>query len=100
MEFVSNKGKKVEIEVEGKIYLRHAIKTRFINIGEDYIEIFKEYVSPIYEKGDIVSISEKIISLCQKRIIKREDMRIGFWAKILSKCASHPDTGIGVRRKY
>lgn len=97
MEFICNKGKKVEIQVNGKIYLRHAIKTRFIKQGDDYIELFKEYVSPLYEQGDIVSSCEKIIALCQNRTIKREDIKIGFWARLLSKFASHPkDIGIGV----
>ena len=97
MEFIANKGKKVEIEVGENIYLRHAIKTRFITRGEDYIEIFREYVAPIYKKGDIVSVSEKIVSLCQNRVIERKDMKIGFWAKFLSRFASHPKTaGIGV----
>lgn len=96
MEFYANKGKKVEIEVEGEIYSRHAIKTRFVKQGESYIDVFKEYVSPIYEEGDIISCSEKIIALCQNRIVKREDIKIGFWAKLLSKFASHPDTGVGV----
>ena len=96
MEFFANEGKNVEIEVNGKTYLRHAIKTRFVKQGENYIDIFKEYVSPIYEEGDIVSSSEKIIALCQNRVVKREDIKIGFWAKFLSKFASHPDTGVGV----
>ena len=96
MEFFANEGKNVEIEVNGKTYLRHAIKTRFVKQGEDYIEIFKEYVMPLYEEGDIVSCSEKIIALCQNRVVKREDIKIGFWAKLLSKFASHPDTGVGV----
>lgn len=96
MEFIANEGKNVEIEVNGNIYLRHAIKTRFIKQGESYIDVFKEYVSPIYEEGDIVSSSEKIIALCQNRIVRREDIKIGFWAKFLSKFASHPDTGVGV----
>ena len=52
MEFFANEGKNVEIEVNGKTYLRHAIKTRFVKQGENYIDIFKEYVSPIYEEGD------------------------------------------------
>ena len=30
MEFIANEGKKVEIEVQGEKYLRHAIKTRFV----------------------------------------------------------------------
>lgn len=58
--------------------------------------MFKEYVSPIYQEGDIVSSSEKIIALCQNRIVKRDEIKIGFWAKLLSKFASHPDTGVGV----
>lgn len=96
MEFVSNEGKNIEIEVNGKTYKRHAIKTRFIKQGENYIDIFKQYVSPIYKEGDIVSSSEKIIALCQNRVIKREDIKIGNWAKLLSKFASHPNTGVGV----
>ena len=96
MEFHANEWKNIEIEVNGTTYLRHAIKTRFVKQGEDYIELFREYVLPIYEEGDIVSSSEKIISLCQNRVVKREDIKIGFWAKFLSKFASHPDTGVGV----
>lgn len=96
MEFVSNEGKRIEIEVEGETYLRHAIKTRFVTQNDNYIDIIKQYVSDIYQEGDIISISEKIISLCQKRVIKREEIKVGFWAKTLSKFASHPSTGIGV----
>ena len=96
MEFHANEGKNVEIEVNGVIYQRHAIRTRFVKQGEDYVELFREYVLPLYEEGDIVSSSEKIISLCQNRVVKREDIKIGFWAKFLSKFASHPTTGVGV----
>ena len=96
MEFYANEGKKVQIEVNGKKYMRHAIKTRFVKQGEDYVEVFKEYVAPIYQPGDIISSSEKIIALCQNRVVKREELKIGFWAKLLSRFASHPDTGVGV----
>lgn len=96
MEFVANEGKNVEITVNGVTYMRHAIKTHFVKQGESYIDIFKKYVLPIYQEGDIVSSAEKIIALCQNRVVKREDLKIGFWAKLLSKFASHPDTGVGV----
>ena len=43
MEFHANEGKKVEIEVNGEIYLRHAIKTRFVKQGDSYIDLFREY---------------------------------------------------------
>lgn len=96
MEFMSNEGKEIEIEASGYIYLRHAIKTRFITQNDDYIDVIKEYVSDIYEEGDIISISEKIISLCQNRVIKKEDIKVGFWAKFLSKFASKTTAGVGV----
>ena len=96
MDYYANEGKNIEIEIEGEKYIRHAIKTRFIKQGENYLDIFKEYVLPIYKEGDIISCSEKIISLCQNKVIQRKDVKIGFWAKLLSKFASHPKTGIGV----
>ena len=96
MEFKANEGKSIEILVDDTAYLRHAIKTEFVQEGDSYINIFKQYVEPIYRDGDIISCSEKIISLCQGRVVKREDIDVGVWAKILSKFASHPDTGIGV----
>ncbi len=96
MEFKANDNKKVEIKVGNEVYLRHAIKTKFITTNDEYLKIIEQYVSNIYEKGDILSISEKIISICQNRIVKREDLKIGFWAKLLSKFASHPTTGVGV----
>ena len=96
MELKANDGKKLEMKVGDDTYLRYAIKTKFVEQGDSYIDIFKEYISPIYQEGDIVSSSEKIIALCQNRVVKREEIKIGFWAKFLSKFASHPDTGVGV----
>lgn len=80
MEFIANEGKKVEIGAGGEIYQRHAVKIRFVTTKDNYIDILKEYVSDIYEEGDIISISEKIISICQNKVIKREDIKIGWWA--------------------
>ncbi len=95
-EFKANEGKNVDIEVNGVTYMRHAIKTHFVKQGESYIDVFRQYVSPLYEEGDIVSSSEKIIALCQNRIVKREELPIGFWANFLSKFAGKTTAGIGV----
>lgn len=100
MEFFANPNKKVEIRVDNKTFMRHAIKTHFINIGEDYIELVKRYVSPIYMEGDILFIGEKIISLCQGRVIYAKDVVISPWARFLSKFASSNNHGIGVDNPY
>ncbi len=93
MEFTANEGKNVEIQVGGEVYLRHAIQTRFITDKDNYIDVIREYVSELYEEGDILSISEKIISICQNRIIRREDIRIGGWARFLSRFACRKNRG-------
>jgi len=93
MKFVANEGKNVEIEVENNTYLRHAIKTKFVNTNDNYLEIIKKYVVELYKIGDIISISEKMISICQNRIIRREDIKIGFWARFLSKFACQKNRG-------
>lgn len=100
MEFKALEGKNVEIDVNGEKYLRHAVKTHYIQLGESYIDVIEKYVSPIYEKGDIISISEKIISLCQKRVVYKKDMKVTGLAKFLSKFAMRSDAGVGVDNPY
>ena len=95
MDFVANGSKNVEIETSTGVYLRHAIQTHFVEIGEDYIELVNRYVKPLYEEGDLLSISEKIIALCQKRVVYRKDMKISWLAKFLSRFAiQHNSAGL------
>lgn len=97
MEFHANPGKSVTIDHDGKTYARHAITTHFVEVGESYIDLMERYVKPIYQEGDIVSSSEKIIALCQKRVVYRENMKISWLAKFLSSFATpHTSAGIGV----
>lgn len=100
MEFKALDGKNVEIEVNGEKFLRHAVKTHYIQLGESYIDILEKYVKPIHEDGDIISISEKIISICQKRVVYKKDMKVGPLAKFLSKFAMRSDAGCGVDNPY
>lgn len=100
MEFKALEGKNVEMDVNGVKYLRHAVQTHYIQLGESYIDVIEKYVKPIYEEGDIISISEKIISLCQKRVVYKKDMKVTALAKFLSKFAMRSDAGVGVDNPY
>ena len=100
MEFKALEGKKVEIKVGDNTYLRHAIETHYVQLGESYVDLIKKYVEPIYEEGDIVSISEKVISLCQRRIVYKKDVKVSGLAKFLSKFAMRSDAGVGVDNPY
>ncbi len=96
MEFYANKGKSVTIEVNGKTYARHAIATHFVEVGESYLDLVEKYIKPVYEEGDIISSSEKVIALCQKRIVTEEECKPGFWAKVLSRFVHQTSAGPGM----
>ncbi len=93
---IVNPGKKLTVKTENGSYNRYAIKTHFIGIGEDLGKLIESYVLPFYKPDDIVTISEKIVSLCQKQVVYKKDMTLSPLAKFLSKFASTSSTGIGV----
>lgn len=92
--------KRDDIEVDGIVYERLAIHTHFIARGESYIENLEKYVKPLFEVGDILSISEKVISMCQNNCVDMADVKLGFWAKFLSKFAMRSSAGIGMDEPY
>lgn len=96
MEPSANEHKKIEIQTKDGAFCRYPIRTHFVGIGEDYIGLVERYVKPYYQTGDILSVSEKVISLCQKRIVYKKDMKLTLLAKLLSGFASHSAAGIGV----
>ena len=87
-------------EVDGVRYERYGVKTHFIERGEDYVEILRRYVSPLYEEGDIVTLGEKVISMCQDNTEEMSQVHVGFWAKTLSKFATSNHNGIGMDEPY
>ena len=87
-------------EVDGVRYERYAVKTHFIERGEDYVEVLRRYVAPLYQPGDVVSMSEKVISMCQNNTVRMEDVKVGFWAMFLSKFATSNHNGIGMDEPY
>lgn len=100
MEFYANEGKVVRIQVGERTFDRHAIQTRFVNVGDDYIELVREYVLPVYQPGDILSSSEKIIALCQNRVVREEEVKPSLLAKILCKFVHQTAAGPGAGVPY
>lgn len=86
--------------VDGVEYERIAVQTHFVERGESYIELIEQYVLPLYEKSDILSISEKVISMCQDNVVEKNDVKVGFWAKTLSKFATSNNHGIAMDEPY
>ncbi|MCM1496137.1 MAG: hypothetical protein NC089_10120 [Bacteroides sp.] len=86
--------------VDGHMYERYGIKTHFIEVGEDYIELMKRYVLPFIEEGDIVSTSEKVISMCQSNVVFMQDMKLSWLTKLLSRFGTKTESGIGITEPY
>lgn len=86
--------------VDGIEYERYAIQTHFIERGESYIELIEQYVLPLHRESDILSISEKVISMCQNNVVEKRDVKLGFWAKSLSRFASSNNHGIAMDEPY
>ena len=80
-----NKGKKLETIVDGVTYLRIPIKTRLIQVGDNLMELLKEYALPHIMPGDMLFVSEKIVCICQNRIIHRDKVRMSWLARLLAK---------------
>lgn len=98
----ANPGKCPEITVSGEKYIRHAIRTHYVQVGKDnYIDIISHYVLPLYKQGDIVSISEKIIAICQGRVVYRKDVKVSWLARFLSKFVHKTPAGdhLGIPEK-
>lgn len=96
MELQPNPGKKLIVEVGREKWARYLAKTHFINTKDSLENILEKYVLPCLKKGDIVVLGQKIISILQKRIVYKKNLKVGFWAKFLSKFAKKTPYGFAV----
>lgn len=96
MELNPNQGKKLTVEVRDSQWARYPIKTHFIKQEDSFDVIVQKYIIPIAKSGDIVALGQKIVSIVQKRIIFKKDVKVGFWAKFLSKFAKKTPYGFSV----
>ncbi len=85
---------------EGRRYSRYAIHTHFIEVGEDQAELVRRYVLPLYRPGDVLSFGAKVMAMCTKNVVTKDQVKPGFWAKALSRRASETVAGVGVHEPY
>lgn len=80
-----NKGKQLDIIVDGVRYLRLPIKTRLIQPGDDLTALIQEYVAPHLSPGDLLFVSEKIVCIAQNRVLPIKDIQVSPLARFLAK---------------
>lgn len=79
-----NEGKQLEASALGHTYARLPIKTRVINPGDNLMELLEEYARPHLQKDDLLFVSEKIVCICQGRIIRRNEVQTSWLARFLA----------------
>src|SRR5258708_1585471 len=84
-EFKPNKGKHLEIDVNGTTYLRLPVKTSIITEKDDLMALLEKYVRPHLQVGDMLFVSEKVVCVVQGRIINMNDIKPSRLARFLSK---------------
>ena len=90
-----------EIKGEGGMhYQRLAIQTHFVQKGEDQAQLVERYVKPLYQHGDALSFGAKVMGMCVGNVKTREEVKPGFWAKLLWRFAGVNSTGIGMHEPY
>ncbi|MEK7541104.1 MAG: coenzyme F420-0:L-glutamate ligase [Patescibacteria group bacterium] len=100
METDLNKNKNLIVEIDGVNWTRYLIKTHFIGVDDNFEEIVKKYILPSVKKNDIIVLCQKIVSIVQKRIVYKKDIRISFWAKFLSKFVKKTPAGFSVGNPF
>ncbi|NLW20407.1 MAG: F420-0--gamma-glutamyl ligase [Clostridiales bacterium] len=85
---------------EGRRYQRFAIATHFIKPHEDQAALVRRYVQPLYQPGDLLSFGAKVMGMCVGSVKTREEVKPGFFARLLWRFAGHNSTGIGMHEPY
>jgi len=93
---IPNSNKKLVVEIKGKKYARYPIKTHFIETSDNFSNLVLKYVLPFAKKSDIVILCQKIVSIIQGRVVRKSDLKVGFWARFLSKFAKKTPYGFSV----
>jgi hypothetical protein len=84
-EFVANPGKQIEADVDGFTYLRLPVRTRLINAQDtDLMPLLADYVAQYLQPGDIIFISEKVLTITQGRVIDLSEIHPTSLARFLA----------------
>lgn len=83
------------VEVDGRTYERIVVKTHLVHVKEPLLDVLHQYVAPVIQPGDVVALSEKLVAICQGRVIHRSLIKPGFLAKVIVKGVTKYENDVG-----
>lgn len=85
---------------DGCRYDRLAIQTHFVELGENPIALVEKYVRPLWRQGDMLAFGAKVMCMCIRSVKTRDQIKPGFWAKLLWHFTNINPTGMGAHEPY
>ncbi len=80
-----NPGRDLYSEVAGIRYARLPVTTPIVKIGDSFEDFVENYVAPFIQKGDVVCISAKVVSICKAFVVHESEVKISLLARIIVK---------------
>lgn len=92
----ANPGKKLEINVEGKNYIRYPVRTDVIQASDDIVQVVAKFTKDFIQPGDWIVVSEKVVAITQGRAFRIDEIKPSRLALLLSKFVHKSPYGIGL----
>jgi len=96
MAALPNDGKNLSITVERVTYDRIPIATHTVMPGDSVTDVVVKYATPHLISGDVLFVTEKIVSICQGRSIEPSAITPRRLAHFLSRYVQKTPHGIGL----
>jgi hypothetical protein len=82
----------------GREVARRLVVTHVVAPGEDLIALARRYLGPHVAPGDVAVLGQKLVSICQGRLIELDRVQVGAIARLLSRTVRPSPHGLGLRR--
>ncbi len=92
----ANPGKKLELEIDGKSYLRIPVRTDLILATDDIVQVAKDYTEGLVQSSDLIVVSEKVVAITQGRAFRLREIKPSRLAVFLSRFVHKSPHGIGL----
>lgn len=89
---------KPEVIINNRTYERVPVKTHLISFGEDLVQIMQRYAGPLFQQGDWIAVSEKVVSVCQNNVRHISTVKAGRLAKVIVRGVKKYPNDIGFSR--
>ena len=86
------------VRARGREVARWLVVTHVVAPGEDAVAVARAYLGPHVQPGDIAFLGQKLVSICQGRLVPLADVRVGPLVRLLSRTVRRTPHGLGLRR--